>query len=58
MARINYSNIKRQKEATRKQRQQSKLDRRVRKDSEDPAATPTGVPATSTSVGPSDNATK
>jgi len=34
VGRINYSQIKKQKEATRKLRQQSKLDQRARKDPE------------------------
>jgi hypothetical protein len=58
VARTNYQQIKRQKEAARKHRQQTRLDRRIRRDSADPAPVDIDSPATPAPVLPSDHASK
>jgi hypothetical protein len=58
MARTNYQQIRRNKETARKTRQQSKLDRRVRKDSVDPSTLGGDSPSAPPPTRPNDHANK
>ncbi len=56
MGRISYQNLKRQKEAARKHRQQNKQERRTRKDTADAPAVEAQSPATAASLPPATGA--
>lgn len=56
MGRISYQHIKRQKEAARKHRQQTKQDRRTRKDASGAPAVDPPSPDIAASVVPADDA--